>query len=155
IGENFVYTLLSHTSKVNPAFQLLLSVPSPTAFVRSGDHPASAGDASDARVTVIVERVVGQFVSHDVIPHLTARPGGQRIDLDQAVSRVPFDDADIGARRRLIASERRDPGVVTFERQAERLDLANAAAEVGVAFVKALAVNPVLLFNAQPGAALD
>src|SRR5262249_45512580 len=145
---------MNQPSKVNPTFQLLLSVPSPTVLVRSGDHAASAGDASDARVTVIVERVVGQFVSHDVIPHLTACPGGQRIDLHQSVSRVPFDDADVGARRRLIASERRDPGVVTFERLGEWLDLANAAAEVGVAFVKALAVNPVLLFNAQPGAAL-
>src|SRR5262249_56127268 len=62
---------------------------------------------------------------------------------------------EVGAGGGLVGWERRDPGVVTFERLGEWLDLANAAAEVGVAFVKALAVNPVLLFNAQPGAALD
>src|SRR4029434_11009957 len=140
---------------MNPALHLLLSIPSSAAFVRPGHHAASARDASDAGVTVVVKRVVWQFVSHDVIPDLAARPGGQRIDLDQAVSRVPLDYADVGARRRLIAPERGDPGVVAFERRGQRLDLANAAAEVRVAFVKALAVNPVLLVNAQPGAALD
>src|SRR5262245_2317812 len=140
---------------MNPAFQLLLPVPSPAAFVRAGDYASSAGDAPDASVAVVVERVIWQFVSHDVIPHLPAGPGGQRVDLDQAVSRVPFNDADVGSSRRLISPERRDPGVVAPERQIERLDLADAAAEVRVALVKALAVNPVLFFNAQRGAALD
>ena len=125
---------------MNSAFQLLLSVPSAAAFVRPGDHAASAGDAADTRVAVVVERVVGQFVSHDVIPNPPARPGGQRIDLDQAVSRVPFDDADVGPRRRLIAPERRDPGVVTLERFGQRHDLADAATEVWFAFIEALSV---------------
>src|SRR5215471_1353487 len=98
-----------HPLKMNSAFQFFLSVPSAAAFVRSGGHAAGAGDAADAGVTVVVERVVRQFVSHDVIPHPRARPGGQWIDLDHAMSRVPFDDADVGARRRLIAPERRDP----------------------------------------------
>src|SRR5215467_12687890 len=113
----------SQALKMNSAFQLLLSVPSPATLVRPGDRAAGAGDAADARVTVVVERVVGQFMGNDVIPHLPTRPGGQRIDLDQIVSRVPFDDADVGPRWRLIASERRDPGVITFERLLERLDL--------------------------------
>src|SRR5215468_4164813 len=117
--------------KMDSAFQLLLSVPSPAAFVRSGGHASSAGDTPDARVAVVVERVIRQFASHDVIPHLPAGPGGQRVDLDQAVSRVPFDGADVGARRRLIASERRNPGVVAPERLLERLDLADATTEVG------------------------
>src|SRR5262245_57352004 len=141
--------------KVNSAFQLPLTVPSAAALVRAGDHAASAGDAADARVAVVVERVIRQFVSHDVIPHLPARPGGQRVDLDQAMSRVPFDNADVGPRRRLIPPERSDPGVVASEGLLERLDLADPATEVGVAFVKALAVNQVLLFDGELSAALD
>src|SRR5262245_66110714 len=140
---------------MDSAFHLLLPVPSPAAFMRPGDHASSAGDAPDARVAVVVERVIRQFVSHDVIPHLPAGPGGQRVNLDQAVSRVPLNDADVGSRRRLISPERRDPGVVAPERQTERLDLADAAAEVRVAFVQALAVYAVLLFDAQRGAVLD
>src|SRR5262249_54182328 len=120
---------------MDPTFQLLLPIPPPAALVRSGDNAASARRASDAGITVVVERVVRQLMSHDVVPHLTASPGGQRINLDQSVTRVPFDDADVGARRRLIASERRNPGVVALERRGERLDLANSAAEIGVAFV--------------------
>src|SRR5262245_54853752 len=101
---------------MNPAFQLFLPIPSTAAFVRSGDHAASAGYAPDAGITVVVERVVRQFAAHNVIPHTAAFPRGQGIDLDQAVARVPFDDADLGPRWRLVAPERRDPGVVAFER---------------------------------------
>src|SRR5262245_38783399 len=113
---------MNHPSKVNPTFQFLLPIPSPAALVRSGHHPASARYAPDARLAVVVKRIVWEFVGHDVLPHLPASPSGQRVDLYQAVSRVPFDHADVGARRRLIASKRRDPGVVAFERRGERLD---------------------------------
>src|SRR5262245_31945136 len=116
--ETFPPALIILKLKMDSAFQLLFPVPSPAAFVRPGDHASSAGDAPYAHVTVVVERVIRQFVSHDVIPHLPAGPGGQRVDLDHAVSRVPFDGADVGPRRRLIASERRNPGVIASERQA-------------------------------------
>src|SRR5262245_65646813 len=108
---------------MDTAFQLLLPVPSPAAFVGPGDHASSAGDAPDASVAVVVERVIWQFVSHDVIPHLPAGPGGQRVDLDQAVSRVPFNDADVASGRRLDSPERRGPGVIDPGRHVDALAL--------------------------------
>src|SRR5262249_4752683 len=134
---------------MDTAFHLLLPVPSPAAFVSPGDHASSAGDAPDARVAVVVERVIRQFVSHDIIPHLPAGPGGQRVDLDQAVSRVPFNDADVGSRRRLISPERRDPGVVAPERPTERLGLSGAAGAGRGAFVKGRAGLAGVLFPAH------
>src|SRR5689334_17815836 len=58
-----------------------------------------AGLASDRRVALVVQRVVGQVVAEDVSPHVPFAPVGQRIDLPHVVGLITLELGRRGASR--------------------------------------------------------
>ena len=88
-----------------------------------------------------MELVVGQLALADVVPAALVVPVGERVRLPELVLLVPADLRRVRAGRRLVAAQAGDPGVEPAERAAERLDLADRAAEVGLALPERVAVQ--------------
>ena len=126
---------------VDPALELVRAGPAarPLLLVRR-DRPG-AGNAADRAVARLVERVVGNLVHLDVGPDALLVPVGERVHLPDAVPLRPLELRRLGAARRLVAADARDPGVVRLERREQRLDLADVTAPVGVALPE---VRPLL-----------
>src|SRR5258706_13783814 len=118
--------------QVDTALGLVLAGPAPGARVFALGHRACARPAADAGVTLIVQWVVGQVISADIIPDLLVRPAGQRVQFYQTISLVPFHQAGVPAGFRLVAADGGNPGVLRGKELAQRLDLTNLAAQVGV-----------------------
>src|SRR5262249_15006751 len=97
--------------------------------------------AADRRVAAVVELVVGQAALANVVPAALVVPVGERVRLPELVRLVPADLRRVRPGRRLVASQSGDPGVEPAERAAERLDLADRAAEVRFALPERLAVE--------------
>src|SRR5216684_1147754 len=117
---------------IHPAFLGCACLPPPSprtsVFARSGR--ARAWCASDGRITLVVERVVGNVVGADVVPDFVVGPIRKRRQLhDPAVVVVDFDLADIRARRPLFAPEPRYPSVVIHQRTPQRQHLPHLAAD--------------------------
>src|SRR5581483_9498042 len=107
-----------------------LPPPSPRPRVVTFAHRAGAGRATDGLVALVVERVVGDVVGADIVPHFGFGPIGQRRELHYpAVIVIDFDLADIGAGRPLIAPEPRHPRPVVHQGAPERQHLAHLAAQ--------------------------
>src|SRR4051794_37058893 len=90
------------TGRVDERFRLG-SVQAALDLVGAGP-PALAGVArtgarlaADRGVALIVERVVGQIVLEDVVPHVALGPIGQRSGLPEAVLGVPAQPRGVGA----------------------------------------------------------
>src|SRR5439155_26464484 len=92
---------------LDTAFRLVEPLPAARARVVPGVHRRGAVRAADARVVVVVKLVIGHVVRHDVRPHLLLAPGGQRCDFHQLELAVPFDDPDLTAGLRLVATDTR------------------------------------------------
>src|SRR6185312_13072275 len=75
-----------------------------------------ARPATDARITLIVQRVVRDVVPEDEVPHVLARPRQERIDLHETELGVPLHDARRGAMGCLIATDGTDPCLVADDR---------------------------------------
>src|SRR5262249_39033100 len=114
---------------VQPALGLRLARP---AALAAGAGERAVGAAAP-RVAAVVPLVVRQLALADVVEAALVVPVGERARLPQLVRLVPADLGRIGARRRLVAAQARDPRVEVGERPGERLDLANRAAERRVA----------------------
>ena len=84
---------------MDPALYLLLPIPAATSFVCAGCDAPGAWHTADARITIVIEGVVAEFVANDVVPHISAGPGRQGIDFDEFVPCVPLDHANIGTGR--------------------------------------------------------
>ena len=80
--------------QVDSALQSGFPIPSSAALVSPRSDPVSARRAANTRITIVVKRIVRQSPPFDVIPHLRARPGRQRIDFHQLPLSVPFNNAD-------------------------------------------------------------
>src|SRR5690606_5129840 len=83
------------------------------AFAGAGDGPLGTGPAADARVAFVQQRMVGQAVALDVAPNVLPRPGGQGVDLDQAVpgsNLMQLQHLDATPGVALVPSKGRDPG---------------------------------------------
>src|SRR5687768_8281634 len=106
---------------MDAALGLAKARPAAGALIGVGGHGLGARPASDALVAVVVELVVGQLVDVQIGPHVRLGPGGQRVDLDQAVGVVPFHDAGVGAVGGLVAADGGDPGVFEGQVFAQRL----------------------------------
>src|SRR5690242_10397173 len=65
--------------QVDAALVLVGAGPASRARIFALGHRARARPAADARVTFVVQAVVGQVVRADVVPDLVVRPGGQRV----------------------------------------------------------------------------
>src|SRR5262245_61855523 len=75
-----------------------------------------AGPAADARVALVVERIVGHVILVDETPHIFLGPGEERVDFDQVELGIPVDNIGTGAVARLIAANGADPGIVAHHR---------------------------------------
>ncbi len=80
----------------------------------------------------IVERVVIELVSPDVVPHHLARPVNQRIYLHEMELCVPVDSAGISTSTSLIPANGRDPRLQMRELARQRGDLPKPAALIRV-----------------------
>src|SRR3984893_190293 len=90
---------------VQAALLLDLARPAPGPLILAvGDRPG-AGPAADARVALVVQRIVGHLVLDHKCPHVPRGPRQQRVDLDQVELGVPLDDAGRGAVHRLVAAD--------------------------------------------------
>jgi hypothetical protein len=59
-----------------------------------------------------VQGIIGKIVSVNMLPHLIARPGGKRVELDHLVGVIPLNQPGVGAECRLVAAYAGDPGIV-------------------------------------------
>ena len=100
--------------------------------------------ATDARIILIVKRVIRHAVFPEIAPNLLRSPVGERIHFDQSKFRVPLDLAYGFTRRGLVAADAGDPCVQFLELAAERLNLSQVAALVGIAGPKLGAVSALL-----------
>ena len=73
---------------VDAAFDFVEAGPAPRPFVLALAGLARAGHAADGLVTMIVQRIVGDFVLTDVFPDGFARPGGHRVQFDNVAGRL-------------------------------------------------------------------
>ena len=114
-----------------------------------GSAPGSgfdgAGPAADRRVALVDQRVHQHVVLVDVGLHLLVAPRGERVELHQAVLLVEGDQRGVRPGRRLDPAHAGDPRVVAGQRLAQRDDLAQEAALVGVAGEQVAAQQRVLL----------
>src|SRR5579871_1627244 len=113
---------------VKAALQLCEGGPASGALAFVVANDSGAGPAADARIALIVQRVVRDFVDGDIGPDIALGPVGERIDFDQVELGVPLHDGGPGSVRGLVATDRADPGVVTAHGFFQRFDLTNAAA---------------------------
>lgn len=107
--------------------------------------PGGCRGAADGRVAVHQQGVGEYAVLGDVRVDVVLRPAGDRRDLYLAALLVPADDRGVRPGRGLVAAQARRPGAVLGEPFFEGLDLAERAAQVGVAVVQLRPVLGVLL----------
>ena len=105
--------------------------------------------AADRRVAVIVERVVREVVLTDVVPDVALGPVRERVQLPEVEALVPAELRRLGAAAGVLAADAGDPAVYGREGPAHRLDLADAAAGVGVAVPELVAVLGGLLLQRE------
>src|SRR6266542_2057767 len=101
--------------------------PAAGALVAAGAHRLRAGPAANARVALVVQRVVRHVVLHYERPDLFLGPAQQRVDLHQVELRVPLHRAGHRPMDRLVAADRTDPGVEACHRPPQRQHLAVVA----------------------------
>src|SRR5207248_772531 len=89
----------------------LLPPPAARSLAFSWRDRAGAGSAANAEKPAVLQLVVRDPVLLELPPHVLARPRGQRIELENVVSRVPLRDLELGPGHRLVPSQARDPGV--------------------------------------------
>src|SRR4051812_31359601 len=79
-------------SDVDAALGLAGPCPAAAARVLTRRDPAGAGEATDGRVAVVLQRVDEHAVLGDVALDLLVAPAGERRDLHLALAGVPADD---------------------------------------------------------------
>src|SRR5262249_2155860 len=103
------------------------------------------GPAANARIALVVERIVRHVMLEDKRPDVLLGPLQERVDLHQAEFGVPLDNAGAGAVGRLVAADRTDPGVVAGDGAAQRHNLAVVAGLVSAVAVERAAVLGLVL----------
>src|SRR5258705_6695760 len=129
------------------AFGLLESPPPPSALVFIDLHSCSAGHTANGRIPLVVEQVVRDIMLADIFPNLALGPASERINLYETKLRVAFNNSGLSPRRRLLATNRSNPGVQTGEHLPERLHFSQAAAEIRIALPKLFSISQRLLFQ--------
>src|SRR6476620_8913232 len=76
-------------ARVQAALDLACAAPAAGALVLAEHHGPRAGPAADARVALIVQRVVRNVFVGDQLPDILLRPVRQRADLHEAELLVP------------------------------------------------------------------
>ena len=117
-------------AEMNAAFGLAASAPASGARILAGPDRRGARYASDRRIALGDERMARQFVPVEISEEHRRVPSGERIDLDAIA--FGLEQGERGARRALVSLASGDPGLEGRERLGERVDLADAAAAIGV-----------------------
>ena len=123
---------------VEAALFLFGSAPTSGAFVFAFAHRFGAGPATDGRKSLRVQRIRRHVVFADVIPNLFFAPVGERIDFNQVEFLIGADNRGGGALGRLVAANRRNPGVETGDGLLQRHDFAPVAALIRIGFIERL-----------------
>jgi hypothetical protein len=128
-----MYTLLRGAMRrraMQSAFLVFgrLPPPAPGTRVFSRLHRARAGRASYAAESAIVQRVVGNVMRADVVPHLFLAPVEKRTNLVDAELGVPTDRLHFAPGHALVPAQAADPRVHRAEHFAQRPQLAHFAA---------------------------
>src|SRR5688572_28534046 len=108
--------------------------PSPRARIFARCHRTRAPGAAEARIVLIVERVVGNGILADVAPDALGAPVGERIDFPEGEPPVPLELPRARTRRGLVAADAGDPRIQRPQLLRQRLNLANGT-EIGRAHV--------------------
>ena len=133
---------------MNAAFRLAGAGPTTGSLVEfTRLHGPRAGTATDTRITDIVKRIERQVVVEQVVPDPLAAPAQHRIDLDQAVGRVPLEDAGLGTHGGLARTDPGDPCSLVAEELSQWRDLAQVATKPDVSGPELVAVVVRLLFQ--------
>ncbi len=110
---------------------------------------------ADRGVALVVQSVVGKPALADVGPAVVVAPVGERVRLPELVRRIPAELRRVRTRRRLVATDARDPAVEVSERARERLDLRDREVEVRLVLPELLAVLRRQLLGARALEKLD
>src|SRR6478672_9431417 len=133
------------------AFGLGQAAPAPRAVVFTDADGTSAGPAADARVTLVVKRVIGHVVFGDKRPDFLLRPIGQRADFHQAEFLVPADDWGVCPIGALVAADGAGPGVHANDGFLKHLHFSMEAALVGIRPIYGAAVLTLIFFHTRVG----
>src|SRR4030095_1355792 len=117
---------------MNATFGLGISSPTAGTRILSGLNSLSACPATNAWVTVIMQRIIWKVVCLDMFPHLIACPCCERIKLDHLIGIIPFDKSGIGAEGGLVTADTGNPGIVVCKKLSLRNHFANVATSIGV-----------------------
>src|SRR4051794_10806474 len=134
---------------VDPALGLCDARPAAIARRAARPNRLRAVRAADRRVAVIMERVVREVVLTDVVPDVALGPVRDWIQLPKIEFLVPAELRSFGSGGGVSAADASDPAVYGRKRPPHRLDLAQAAAAVGVALPELVAVLGCLLLQRQ------
>src|SRR5512134_3700977 len=118
---------------MKPAFGFLAALPPPGARVVPRHDRPGAMRAADARIIVVMQWVVGNFINFDVRPHIGPRPADQWIDLHQLEGAIPLDRLGVRSGGRLVTSDARDPSIESLEDTPERLHFPELTAQIRIA----------------------
>src|SRR5437773_8214569 len=116
---------------------------------------AGAVCASDGRVSLIVQRVVGNVMPLDIGPDILRRPTRQGIEFDQFKLRVPVDDLRSRATRGLFATNAGDPGLIRLQGPRQGGDFSLVTALVRLPLPQLVAELSALLLRREHGLHLD
>src|SRR6266851_3192343 len=136
---------------MNSAFALNISAPTARAWCLTDLHRRRTGHAADRRIALVVEWVIWHVVLCNVVPDISRRPVGKRIDFDQTEFRIPLNKAGVRSLGRLITTNGCNPGAHPFQHFPQRLDFAKTAAKIGFTLPKPLPILSSLLANRERG----
>src|SRR5207244_1494099 len=92
-------------------------------FIFAFLHCSGAWPATDARIALIVQRVVRHFMLGHEGPNILLGPAQQRIDFDQAELRIPLNDLGNRPVFGLVATDGAEPSVIAGHFAAKGQDL--------------------------------
>src|SRR6267378_8528129 len=101
---------------MDSAFALHSSAPTARASHLTNLHRRRTRHATDRWIALIMKRVIGHVVLGNVVPDITHRPRGKRIDLDETKSPIPLNQAGVRSLGRLITANGCNPGAHPPER---------------------------------------
>ena len=85
----------------------------PVVFARG--NAAGARQTADARISAVVQRVVGYVVTQQIRPDVFLGPANERVYLAETVLCVPFDCERLGASGGLVTADGGNPRIEPVE----------------------------------------
>ena len=123
------------------------STPTPSTFIFAKQHGTGAGPATNARVSLVVQHVVGDIVLCDHLPHILLGPIGKWTDLHQRKLLVPANDWRPCPVRTLISTDGTHPSMFALDCLPQHNKFAVVAALVRLGLVERTAVLGLVFFD--------